>query len=108
MDAAAALRDARVHAGLSQAELATRAGTSQATVSAYENGRKEPTVATFERLLRAGGARLTVEVDRPVTRVPSRRDLQAADRALQDTLALAAALPVRHHAELRHPPLRPR
>ena len=53
MDAAASLRDARRRAGLTQAELARRAGTSQATISAYEHGRKEPSVETLGRLLAA-------------------------------------------------------
>ncbi|MDQ3092603.1 MAG: helix-turn-helix transcriptional regulator, partial [Actinomycetota bacterium] len=61
MDAARRLREARRLAGLSQAELARRAGTSQATVSAYESARKQPSVTTLSRLLAAAGARLTVE-----------------------------------------------
>src|SRR5437870_1272833 len=61
MNVPATLRGARHRAGLSQAELAARAGTSQATISAYESGRKTPSVATLERLLAASGARLAVE-----------------------------------------------
>src|SRR5206468_5767875 len=55
MEAAPTLREARTAAGLSQAQLAERAGTSQATVSAYETGTKEPSVATFSRLLAVAG-----------------------------------------------------
>ncbi|MEO6083340.1 MAG: helix-turn-helix transcriptional regulator [Umezawaea sp.] len=45
------LAEARHSAGLSQEELARRAGTSRPTVSAYEHGRKSPTVDTLARLL---------------------------------------------------------
>jgi len=49
------LRSARRSAGLTQAGLATRAGTSQPSVAAYERGRREPTVPTLARLVRAAG-----------------------------------------------------
>jgi transcriptional regulator with XRE-family HTH domain len=51
---------ARRNAGLSQLELAGRAGTSRPTLSAYEHGRKVPTAETLERLLTAAGFRLSV------------------------------------------------
>ena len=47
-------------AGLSQAELARRAGTSRPTVSAYEHGRKSPSLDTLARLLTAAGYELDV------------------------------------------------
>ena len=47
-------------AGLSQAELARRAGTSRPTVSAYEHGRKSPSLDTLMRLLAAAGYELDV------------------------------------------------
>lgn len=47
------LRGARLAAGLSLRELGTRAGTSHATLSAYEQGNKVPSVATFLRVLQA-------------------------------------------------------
>lgn len=50
----------RVEAGLSQRELAARAGTSGATVAAYERGRKEPRLSTLRRLLEAAGMRLNL------------------------------------------------
>src|SRR5690348_14066078 len=49
---------ARRTAGLSQAELARRAGTSRTTLSAYEHGRKSPSLDTLERLLAAAGFEL--------------------------------------------------
>lgn len=57
-DAATLIREARQQAGLSQRELARRAGTSQSAVSAYESGRKEPGFATVTRLLAAADVRL--------------------------------------------------
>jgi transcriptional regulator with XRE-family HTH domain len=49
------LEQARVSAGLTQEELARRAGTSRTTLSAYEHGRKSPTAATLARLLSGAG-----------------------------------------------------
>ena len=49
------IRTARRKAGLTQAVLAARAGTSQAAVSAYESGRRSPSVDTLSRLLAAAG-----------------------------------------------------
>ncbi len=56
----ALLRETRVAAGLSQQELARRAGTSRPTLSAYEHGRKSPSAETFARLLAAAGFTLDV------------------------------------------------
>lgn len=49
------LERARRSAGLTQDELARRAHTSRPTLSAYERGRKSPTLATTIRLLTAAG-----------------------------------------------------
>jgi transcriptional regulator with XRE-family HTH domain len=105
MDVAVQLRRARRRAGLTQAELARRAGTSQATVSAYEGAAKQPSLATLTRLLGATGSRLQVVPagDAPVE--PSRRDHAAVARALLDVLSLAEALPARHSPDLRFPRL---
>ena len=105
MDAATTIRAARRRAGLSQQELAARAGTSQATVSAYENGHKQPTVETFGRLLAAAATRLVAQpAERPVVQ-PSDAQLARAGRTLVAVLDLAAALPARHRPELRYPRL---
>ena len=108
MDAAVALRDARLAAGLSQAALGDRVGTSQATISAYENGTKQPSVATLSRLLAATGTRLTVAPATHPIREPSSRELKRAARSLADVLALAESLPVRHRRVLGYPRLVPR
>lgn len=49
---------ARLDAGLSQRQLAARAGTSGATIAAYERGTKQPRLSTLRRLLAAAGGRL--------------------------------------------------
>lgn len=51
---------ARRAAGLSQHDLAALAGTSRPTLSAYEHGRKSPTLETAARLLRAAGFELAI------------------------------------------------
>jgi transcriptional regulator with XRE-family HTH domain len=61
MDAAKLLERVRVGSGLTQEELARRGGTSRTTLSAYEHGRKSPTVATFARLLSRAGWELAAQ-----------------------------------------------
>jgi transcriptional regulator with XRE-family HTH domain len=105
MDTAVSLRDARRRAGLTQAELALRAGTSQATISAYEHGRKEPSVETLSRLLAASGVRLKAEPASTTVIRPTKAQVARAGRTLIDVMLLAEALPTRHTRELRFPPL---
>lgn len=59
-DLATLIRRSRAEVGLSQAELAARAGTSQPALARYETGATLPTFPTLERLLRACGRRLQV------------------------------------------------
>ena len=65
---------ARVRAGLSQRELARRAGVPQPAISRIERGRVSPTVDTLERLLAACDQELEVvlrpsgDVDRSLIR----------------------------------------
>lgn len=49
---------ARRGSGLSQRELARRSGTSQPTLSTYENGGKSPTLAVAERIVNSSGYEL--------------------------------------------------
>jgi transcriptional regulator with XRE-family HTH domain len=56
------LRDARHAAGLSQRELARRAGTSQSAIARYETARTTPDLSTLERLLSTCGAQLRLDV----------------------------------------------
>ncbi|WP_349816983.1 helix-turn-helix transcriptional regulator [Frankia sp. Cppng1_Ct_nod] len=53
--AAGLLSLARQQVGLTQTELAHRAGVQQSVVSAYEAGRRQPTVPMLLRLIRATG-----------------------------------------------------
>jgi transcriptional regulator with XRE-family HTH domain len=105
MNAAEALRDARAGAGLTQAALAERTGTSQATISAYESGRKQPSLDTLNRLLGALGRRLTIEPAPAVATEPSRERQRHNGRVLAEVLTLAEALPARRHPKLRYPRL---
>ena len=58
MGAARLLRYARRTAGLSQRELARRAGVPQPAIARVESGRTVPRADTLERLLHACGVRL--------------------------------------------------
>lgn len=60
--AAVTLRAARRRAGLTQAALGLRAGVSQALISAYENGHRQPTLPTLARLVRGAGFEVRVEL----------------------------------------------
>jgi uncharacterized protein len=53
MEFAVQLREARHGAGLTQVELASRAGTSQSRLSSYEKGAVTPNRSTRMRLLKA-------------------------------------------------------
>ena len=104
MNPAKALARARQSASLTQLELASRAGTSQATISAYENGAKTPSLAVLERLLGAAGTRLVLE-DLPGAAALDPERQAATARTLHDVLVLAEALPVKHDAVLGYPRL---
>lgn len=58
MAADALIRQARAAAGLTLRDLAARAGTSDATLSAYETGAKDPRTSTLLRVLEAAGFEL--------------------------------------------------
>ncbi|PRZ40840.1 DNA-binding XRE family transcriptional regulator [Antricoccus suffuscus] len=60
MGARRLLVQAREAAGLSRAALAVAAATSRPTLSAYEHGRKSPTLDTASRILRAAGYELAL------------------------------------------------
>ena len=61
------LRAARKSAGLTQAELAARVGTSRSRLSAYEVGAVAPSVTLYERLLAAAGAGLSAVSAAPLS-----------------------------------------
>ncbi len=58
-----AVRAARRRAGVSQAELAERAGTSQPSIARLEKGQVSPTVITLDRIARALGTELVIDFE---------------------------------------------
>ena len=84
MDPAGLLARARQDAGLTQEQVAIRAGTSRPTLSAYEHGHKSPTLLTAARVLAASGHELQA-----VPRVTFHEVRGARGR----TLAVPEALP---------------
>jgi transcriptional regulator with XRE-family HTH domain len=99
MDAAAMLRRVRERSGLTLRALAQRAETSHSTLSAYESGRKVPTVETLDRIVRAAGYELGVELIPAV----GGADRAARGRELAAVLHLAEQFPARHAATLEFP-----
>ncbi len=57
-----AMLKARIEAGLTQAEVAARAGTTQSAIARLEGGRVSPTVETLRKYAKAVGKRLKVEM----------------------------------------------
>jgi transcriptional regulator with XRE-family HTH domain len=97
MNGAALLTQARKRAGLTQAELARRAGTSQPVISAYEHGRRDPSIETLRRLVRAAGAELELGVGmRNAPHLPAAVDDDDRAARLVDVLLLADAIPARY------------
>src|SRR5262249_38355953 len=62
--AGALLREARRRAKLSQSELARRAGVAQSVISAYESGRRQPSMLTLAAMVEAAGFDLHVDLRR--------------------------------------------
>ncbi len=62
------IRSLRRAAGVTQAELARAAGTSQPTVAAYEGGHKSPTLGTLQRLAEAVDLEASVVFHRSMSR----------------------------------------
>jgi ribosome-binding protein aMBF1 (putative translation factor) len=58
-----AVRAARRRAGMSQVELARRAGTSQPSIARLERGLVSPTVISLDRIARALGAELVIDFE---------------------------------------------
>ncbi|MDP1821545.1 MAG: helix-turn-helix transcriptional regulator [Acidimicrobiales bacterium] len=59
------IETARVRAGLTQAELARRARTSQSAIAFYEAGTRSPSMATLERIVRAAGFEMRIQLEAP-------------------------------------------
>jgi transcriptional regulator with XRE-family HTH domain len=88
----AIVREARRRAGLSQAELAQRAGTSQSAVARYERARALPSLATLYRLVGACGLDLRMRLE-PHAADPRRPLIdEALARSTEDRLRANDAL----------------
>ena len=85
------IKEARKRSGLSLRELAARAHTSHSAISAYETGRRIPTTATLDRIVRAAGFTLDATLHR---RAHGDNDDRGTE--LEEVLALAEELPTRH------------
>jgi transcriptional regulator with XRE-family HTH domain len=105
VNAAEAIGQARRDADLTQAELAERSGTSQATISAYEHGARVPTAATLVRVLAAAGRRLITVPAATAVSVPSASELERRSRVLAQVVELAERLPSVPSPELSYPRL---
>jgi hypothetical protein len=81
------IRTARDRASLTQGDLARVAGITQQTISADETGRREPTLPTLLRLLRAAGFDL-------------RMHLTPADRHDESLSEFMDALPPERRSEI--------
>jgi transcriptional regulator with XRE-family HTH domain len=86
---------------LSLRALAERAGTSHATLAAYEAGRAVPRVDTLDRILRAAGYATDIDVARRADATDAERS--AKGQELLEALELAAMFPARHARRLRFP-----
>jgi transcriptional regulator with XRE-family HTH domain len=102
VDAARTLRWARLEAGLSLRALGARAGTSHATLAAYEARRAVPRVDTLDRVLRAAGFATDIDMARRPDATDAER--RAKGDELREALELAAMFPSRHSPRLRFPP----
>lgn len=58
-----ALINARMRAQLTQAEIASRMGTTESAVSRLESGRVKPSTRTLERYAKATGHRLSIQLE---------------------------------------------
>lgn len=93
------LAEARTAAGLSLREVARRAGTSHATLHAYESGAKGPSAATFLRILDACGFAVDMVLS---PRVRWQDGIYRGDE-LEAVLALAGEFPARAARHMDYP-----
>lgn len=102
MSAAELIADLLDRSGLSQAELARRAGLQRSVLNAYLRGHREPGADALLRIAAAAGMKLGIEKRKPPV------DPERASKILVQVLGLAEALPYRPRAEMAYPPLKDR
>lgn len=100
--AASLVQMALDQSGLSQAELARRAGISRSVLNTYLKGHREPGADALLRIVSAAGGKLELGEHKPPV------DPVRAGKILMQVLGLAEALPYRPRAEMAYPPLRDR
>ena len=93
------LEEIQRRSGLSQAELARRAGMSRSVINTYLRGHREAGADALRRIAAAGGFELGLEPRTPPV------DPERAGRRLAQVLELAEALPFRRERKLRYPKL---
>lgn len=97
--AASLIEEIHRRSGLSQAELARRAGIPRSVLSVYLHGRREPGLDALLRIVSAAGLDLQLGKRQPPV------DPGRASQILKQVLELAEALPFRPRSEMRYPPL---
>ncbi|HYZ19495.1 MAG TPA: helix-turn-helix transcriptional regulator [Gaiellaceae bacterium] len=102
MASADLLREARLRAGLTQAELGRAVGRSQSAIGRWESGRVQPSLETLRDLIRACRLELTFGLanydDSYVPEINRLLDLEPAER-IEDALARQRAFaPIRNAA----------
>lgn len=63
MSSAHLVREARLRAGLTQAELAERVGTTQSSIARWESGATRPPLETVRRIVEACGLELRIGLE---------------------------------------------
>jgi transcriptional regulator with XRE-family HTH domain len=102
MTPATLIHDARRAAGLTQAELASRLGTTQSAIARLEAADSNPRIDTLDRALRACGRRLSMEasperssIDETLVarqlRLSPKERLRSFDRVYAETRKIALA-----------------
>ena len=99
--AAATLFRARKEAHLTQEDLGARAGVTQSTISMYESGHREPSIAMLQKLIRAAGRVLVIGLEPSqgpllvLPDTPRARHIRKNGRAIKSLAARAGVSNVR-------------
>jgi transcriptional regulator with XRE-family HTH domain len=93
------LQEIQRRSGLSQAELARRAGLPRSVINTYLRGHREAGADALVRIAAAGGLELGLAPRTPPV------DRERAGRRLAEVLDLAEALPFKRAKRLRYPTL---
>ena len=91
MDTGTLIRNLRMEHGISQRQLALRAGTSQAAISLIESGRRDVSVGTLRRILLGLGYGLVIGAEQLPLDVDERHFRADLASPISDRLARALA-----------------